>query len=29
MAGYFVDSSGLVKRYVQENGTGWVRRLFG
>ncbi len=24
---YFVDSSGLVKRYVQENGTGWVRRL--
>ncbi len=24
---YFVDSSGLVKRYVQEDGTGWVRRL--
>jgi uncharacterized protein len=27
MAGYFVDSSALVKRYVQEAGTGWVRRL--
>jgi uncharacterized protein len=24
---YFVDSSGLVKRYVREGGTGWVRRL--
>jgi hypothetical protein len=24
---YFVDSSGLVKRYVREDGTGWVRRL--
>jgi predicted nucleic acid-binding protein len=27
MAGYFVDSSALVKRYVQEPGTDWVRRL--
>ena len=28
MAGaYFVDSSGLVKRYVQEDGTRWVRSL--
>jgi uncharacterized protein len=27
MAGYFVDSSALVKRYVQEAGTGCVRRL--
>jgi predicted nucleic acid-binding protein len=26
-AAYFVDSSGLVKRYVQEDGTAWVRRL--
>ena len=24
---FFVDSSGLVKRYVQETGTAWVRRL--
>jgi uncharacterized protein len=24
---YFVDSSVLVKRYVQETGTAWVRRL--
>jgi uncharacterized protein len=24
---YFFDSSGLVKRYVQEDGTAWVRRL--
>jgi hypothetical protein len=24
---YFVDSSALVKRYVKENGTAWVRRL--
>src|SRR5262249_4902206 len=24
---YFFDSSALVKRYVQEDGTGWVRRL--
>jgi predicted nucleic acid-binding protein len=24
---YFVDSSALVKRYVQETGTAWVRRL--
>ena len=27
MAVYFVDSSALVKRYVQEVGTSWVRRL--
>jgi uncharacterized protein len=24
---YFVDSSALVKRYVREDGTAWVRRL--
>jgi hypothetical protein len=24
---YFADSSALVKRYVQETGTSWVRRL--
>jgi predicted nucleic acid-binding protein len=24
---YFIDSSALVKRYVQETGTPWVRRL--
>src|SRR5208283_2194762 len=27
VAVYFVDSSALVKRYVQEVGTTWVRRL--
>jgi predicted nucleic acid-binding protein len=27
VAGYFVDSSALVKRYVQEVGTSWVRSL--
>ena len=27
MAAYFVDSSALVKRYVQEVGTAWVRGL--
>lgn len=27
MAVYFVDSSAIVKRYVQEIGTPWVRRL--
>ncbi len=27
MAVYFFDSSALVKRYVQEMGTAWVRRL--
>jgi hypothetical protein len=26
-AAYFLDSSALVKRYVIETGTGWVRRL--
>jgi predicted nucleic acid-binding protein len=25
MAAYFIDSSALVKRYVQEDGTSWVR----
>jgi predicted nucleic acid-binding protein len=24
---YFLDSSALVKRYVEEDGTAWVRRL--
>jgi uncharacterized protein len=24
---YFFDSSGLVKRYVHEDGTAWVRRM--
>jgi predicted nucleic acid-binding protein len=27
VAAYFVDSSALVKRYVQEDGTAWVRSL--
>lgn len=27
MAAYFFDSSALVKRYVQEAGTAWVRSL--
>lgn len=27
MAGYFFDSSALVKRYVVESGTQWVRSL--
>jgi predicted nucleic acid-binding protein len=27
MAAYFVDSSALVKRYVQEVGTPWVRSI--
>ena len=27
MAHYFFDSSALVKRYVHEDGTAWVRRL--
>ena len=27
MAAYFLDSSAIVKRYVQETGTAWVRRL--
>ena len=26
MAAYFLDSSALIKRYVQEQGTQWVRR---
>jgi predicted nucleic acid-binding protein len=27
VAAYFFDSSAIVKRYVRETGTGWVRRL--
>ncbi len=27
MATYFLDSSGIVKRYVTETGTNWIRRL--
>ena len=27
MGAYFVDSSALVKRYIQETGTAWVRAL--
>jgi predicted nucleic acid-binding protein len=27
MAGYFLDSSALAKRYVQEGGTAWIREL--
>jgi uncharacterized protein len=27
VAAYFFDSSAIVKRYVQETGTAWVRRL--
>ena len=27
MAAYFCDSSAIVKRYLQETGTAWVRRL--
>jgi predicted nucleic acid-binding protein len=27
MAHYFLDSSGLVKRYVAETGSGWVQSL--
>ena len=27
MKGYFVDSSTLVKRYVQEVGTPWIRGI--
>ena len=27
MAAYFLDSSGIVKRYVTEIGTSWIRRL--
>ena len=29
MAGYFLDTSAIVKRYVQEIGTSWVRGLTG
>ena len=27
MAAYFVDSSALVKRYISESGTPWMRNL--
>lgn len=27
MSNYFIDSSGLVKRYMPETGTAWVRSL--
>ena len=27
MAGYFLDTSAIVKRYVQEAGTPWIRDL--
>ncbi len=27
MAAYFLDSSAVMKRYVQETGTVWVRAL--
>lgn len=27
MAAYFLDSSGIVKRYVTETGTNWIRQL--
>ena len=27
MAAHFLDSSALIKRYVQERGTAWVRAL--
>ena len=27
MTAYFLDSSALVKRYVPEPGTGWVRTV--
>lgn len=28
MADYFFDTSALVKRYIAEPGSGWVRRIF-
>lgn len=28
MAVYFLDSSALVKRYINETGSAWVVRLF-
>ncbi len=27
MSAYYFDSSALVKRYIQETGTAWVRSL--
>ena len=27
MSSYYLDSSGLVKRYISETGTGWVRQV--
>jgi hypothetical protein len=29
MAVYFLDSSALVKRYINETGSAWVLGLFG
>lgn len=29
MAAFYFDTSGLVKRYVAEAGTPWVRALIG
>jgi uncharacterized protein len=28
MTAYYLDTSGLIKRYVTESGSSWVRRLF-
>jgi uncharacterized protein len=28
MTAYYFDTSGLIKRYVTENGSDWVRQLF-
>jgi hypothetical protein len=28
MSGFYLDSSALVKRYVDEQGSGWLRSLF-
>jgi len=27
VAVYFLDSSAVVKRYVQETGTGWIKTI--
>ena len=27
MANYFFDTSGLVKRYIAEQGSGWIKSL--
>ncbi|MCA9979282.1 MAG: type II toxin-antitoxin system VapC family toxin, partial [Anaerolineales bacterium] len=28
MSAYYLDTSGLIKRYIIETGTGWLQRLF-